>query len=163
MIDKLINLVKENGRDEIAANPAIPDERNEEAMMEVSDEINKGLEHEAREGNVGNLVSMFKGNTAGGLTSNPVVKSIISNIAEKLGSRFNLSQEQSTSIAAGIVPKVLNQFINKTNDPNDKDFDLQDVLKKFTGKSDIGDLVGQFTGGKPDIGETIGGFFKEKK
>ena len=60
--------------------------------------------------------------------------------------------------------KLINQFINKTNDPNDNEFNLQDVLKDFTGNSNIGDLMGQFTGGdKGGLGEAIGGIFNKKK
>ena len=164
MIDNLINLVKENAGDDIVRNPAIPDQKNDEAITDVSDEINKGIEHEAREGNVQSLISMFKGSSGSGLTNNPMVKSIISNVAGKFASKFGVSPETASQIAAGIVPKVMNQFINKTNDPNDKDFDLQDVLRNFTGKSDIGDLMGQLTGdSKGGLGETVGGLFDKKE
>jgi hypothetical protein len=164
MFNQLINLVKENAGDEIIRNPAIPDQRNDEAISDVTDEIDKGLEHEGKQGNVQNLVSLFKGNTSSGLTGNPMIKSIISNVTSRIASKFGVSGPQASQIAAGIVPKVLNGLINKTNDPNDRDFDLQDVLKKYTGNSNIGDLIGQFTGGnKGGLGESIGGFFKDKK
>lgn len=161
MIDKLINLVKQNAGDEIIKNPAIPNDKNDEAMREVGAEINNGLEEEARQGNVQNLISMFKGQTSGGLSSNPLTSSIIGRVAGKFASKFGIPESTAASIAAGIVPKVLNQFINKTNDPNDNEFDLQDVLKNFTGNSNVGDLLGQVTGGKGGIGETIGGFLKK--
>ena len=38
----------------------------------------------------------------------------------------------------------MKQFVNKTNDPNDNDFDLQDVVKNVTGKNDVGDILSQF-------------------
>lgn len=161
MIDKLINLVKQNAGDEIIQNPAIPDDKNDEAIREAGIEINNGLQQEAQQGNVQNLISMFKGHTSGGLSSNPAVSSIIGRVAGKLAAKFGIPESTAASIAAGLVPKVLNQFINKTNDPNDNDFDLQDVLKNVTGNNNIGDLLGKGTGGKGGIGETIGGFFKK--
>lgn len=161
MIDKLIDLVKQNAGDEIVNNPAIPNEKNDEAIREAGIEINNGLQEEARQGNVQNLISMFKGHTAGGLSSNPATSSIIGRVAGKLAAKFGIPESTASSIAASLVPKVLNQFINKTNDPNDNDFNLQDVLKNFTGNSNVGDLLGQVTGGKGGIGETIGGFFKK--
>ncbi|HEU5148812.1 MAG TPA: hypothetical protein VFT90_18920 [Chryseosolibacter sp.] len=162
MIEKLINLVRQNAGDEIVNNPAIPNEQNDEAMREMGEEINKGLEQEARQGNIQNLVSMFGGNTSGGLSSNPTTRNIISRVAAKFASKFGIPESTAASIAAAVVPKVLNQFINKTNDPNDREFDLQDVLKNFTGNSNVGDLMGQFTGGNKGLGETIGGFFNKK-
>ena len=162
MIDKLINLVRQNAGDEIERNPAIPNEQNDEAMREMGKEINNGLEEEARQGNIQNLISMFKGNTSGGLSSNPTTRSIIGRVAGKFAAKFGIPESTAAGIADSLVPKVLNQFINKTNDPNDREFDLQDVLKNFTGNSNVGDLMGQFTGGKGGIGETIGGMFNKK-
>lgn len=163
MIDKLINLVRQNAGDEIVKNPAIPNEQNDEAMREMGQEINNGLEEEARQGNIQNLISMFKGNTSGGLTNNPTTRSIIGRVAGKFAAKFGIPESTAASIASAVVPKVLNQFINKTNDPNDREFDLQDVLKNFTGNSDVGDLMGRFAGGKQGgIGETIGGLFNKK-
>ena len=166
MIDQLIKLVQQNAGDEIVHNPAIPDQYNDEAVREVGKEINDGLTREAREGDVQNMMSVFKGNTAGGLTSNPMVKSIIANVTAKLAGKFGLPPEKANQIAASLIPKVLNQFINKTNDPNDREFDLQDVIKNLTGNSNIGDLMGQFTGGGNKgggLGETLGGLFGKNK
>lgn len=167
MIDKLVNLVRQNAGDEIVRNPAIPDQHNEEAMHEVGKEINDGLEQEAKQGNLQNLISMFKGNMGTGLSSNPVTKSVISRVAGKLAARFGVAPDTASSIAATVVPRVLNQFINKANDPNDKEFDFQDALRKFSGNSNIADLMGQLGGGsggekKSGLGETIGGFFNKK-
>ena len=163
MLDKIINLVHQNAGEEIVRNPAIPDQYNEEAINDTAYEIDNELRHEAKEGNVQNLAAMFQGNTAGGLTSNPAVKSIISNLAGKFTAKFGISPQVATSVAAGLVPKVLNQFINKTNDPQDGEFNLQDVLKNFTGNSNIGDLMGHFSGsGQGDLGKTVGGLFGKK-
>lgn len=166
MIDQLIKLVQQNAGDEIVQNPAIPNQYNDEAVREVGMEINDGMAREAREGDIQNMMSVFKGNTAGGLTSNPMVKSIISNVTAKLAAKFGLPPEKANQIAASLIPKVLNQFINKTNDPNDREFDLQDVLKNLTGNSNIGDLMGQFTGSgnkSSGLGETLGGLFNKNK
>lgn len=162
MIDKLVNLIRQNAGDEIERNPAIPDEHNEEAMRVAGTEIHDGIQQEARQGNIQNIVAMFKGNTSGGLSNNPMVTSIIGNIAKKFSARFGISPEVGTKVAAALVPKVLNQFINKTNDPNDKEFELQDVLKNFTGNSQVGDLMGQLTGSEGGLGNAIGGMFGKK-
>lgn len=166
MIDQLIKLVQQNAGDDIVHNPAIPDQYNDEAVKEVGREINEGLEREARSGDIQNMMSMFKGNTSGGLTNNPMVRSIISNATGKLAAKFGLPPEKANQIAASLIPKVLNQFINKTNDPNDREFDLQDVLKNLTGNSNIGDIMGQFTSGgnkAGGLGETLGGLFGKNK
>ena len=164
MIDQLMNLVRQNAGDEIVKNPSIPDQYNDEAIREVGNEIDNGFRQEARQGNVQNMVSTLKGNSSTSLTGNPMVKNIIENITAKFAARFGVSHDVANRVAAGLVPKVLNQFINKTNDPDDRDFDLEDVLKNFTGNSNIGDLLGHFTGGdKGGLDKAVGGFFGNKK
>jgi len=163
MIDQLINLVRQNAGDEIERDPAIPNERNDEAMREVGNEINEKLTTEAQGGNVQNLLSMIKGQNSGGLTGNPMIQSMIAGVASRFAAKFGIPPEKAAQIASTVVPKVLNQFINKTNDPNDKEFDLQDVLKNFTGNANIGDLLSGFGGTqKGGLGETIGGMFGKK-
>lgn len=163
MLDKIIKLVHENAGDEIVRNPAIPDQYNDEAIKEAGHEINNGLQQEARQGDIQNIVGMFKGNAPGGISNNPAIKSIISNLTAKYSSKFGISPDIANNVAAHLVPKVLNQFINKTRDPDNHEFDLQDVLKNFTGNSNIGDLLGQFTGSeKGGLGKAVSGFFNKK-
>lgn len=158
-----MKLVRQNAGEEIVKNPSIPDQYNDEAIREVGNEINHGFQEEARQGNVQNVVSTLKGNNSTGLTGNPMVKNMIENVTAKFAAKFGVSPDVANRIAAGLIPKVLNQFINKTNDPGDKDFDLQDVLKNFTGNSNVGDVLGQFTNNdKTGLGKTVGGFFDKK-
>lgn len=162
MIDQLIKLVQQNASDEIVNNQAIPNEYNDEAMKDIGNEIYNGFQNEAKQGNVQEIATLFqKEDTAAGLSSNSAITSIISNVAAKLGSKFGVSPQIANSIAAGLVPKIVNQFIHKAKDPNDQDFDLQEIVKSFTGNSNIGELAGQFTGGNKNIGDAIGGFFKK--
>lgn len=164
MLEQLIKLVQQNAGDDIINNPAIPNQYNDEAVKEVGNEIFNGMEEKTKQGNAQEFVSMFKGNTAAGLNSNPMIGSIIARIAGKFAAKFGISPQVASQIAGGLVPKIMKQFINKTNDPNDRDFDLQDILKKFTGNSNLGDLMGQFSGENKskDVGDVAGGFFDKK-
>lgn len=154
-----MKLVRENAGDEIINNPAVPNEKNDEAVREVGDGIFNGLKDQISGGNVQEMMSMFSGGAVSG--NNPVVSQLISKIAGGLASKIGVSPQIATQIAAGILPKVLNQFVNKAKDPNDKDFDLQDVLSKLGGSnSNIGDLIGGLTGsGKGGLGGTLGKMF----
>ena len=160
MIDQLMKLVRENAGNEIINNPAIPNEKNEEAVQEVGQSIIGGLKDQISGGNIQEMMSMFSGGAATG--SNPVVSQLISKVAAGLASKIGISPQVATQIAAGILPKVLNQFVDKTKDPNDKDFDLQDVLSNLGGgNSNIGDLISGMTGssGKGGLGGALGKMF----
>lgn len=160
MIDQLMKLVRENAGDEIINNPAIPNEKNDEAVREVGQSIIGGLKDQISSGNIQQLVSMFSGGAASG--SNPVVSQLISSVAGGLASKLGLSPQTATQIASGLLPKVLSQFVNKAKDPNDKDFDLQDILSNLGGGSgNIGELLGGLTGssGKGGLGGALGKMF----
>lgn len=158
MLDQLMKLVQQNAGEAIVKNPAIPDDQNNEAIQDVAQNILGGLKSQASQGNLDQITSMFKNGGSSSLTSNPVVAGIIGNVAGSLASKFGISQATAHQIANSVLPQVMNQFVNKTNDPNDKDFDLQDMLGKFTGNSNVGDMLGK-AGGTGGLGEKIGKMF----
>jgi hypothetical protein len=91
-------------------------------------------------------MDMFNNTNESSLMSNPAVAGIMTKVTSSLASKFGLSPQIAQQVASGLLPKVLSQFVNKAKDPNDKDFDLQDLLKNFGGGK-AGDLMGKITGG----------------
>lgn len=161
MIDQLIKLVQENAGDAIIKNEAIPNQHNKAAIEEVAKQMFSGLQDQAKQGNITQLTSMFKNGGVSSLASNPMVTQLISKVAGSLASKFGVSQQQAQQIASSLLPTVLSKFVSKTNDPNDNDFDLQDVMKNFGG-GNIGDILGQFGGGSGKgggLGDTLGKMF----
>jgi hypothetical protein len=150
MLDQLVKLVQQNAGDAIAKNPAIPDQQNNAAISDVAQNIFSGLQTQAAQGNLPEILSMFKNGGGSSMTSNPVVANLINNVATSLASKFGISSQTAQQIATSLLPTIMNQFVKKTNDPQDNDFNLQDVLGKFTGNSNVGDLLNQFGGGKGD-------------
>jgi hypothetical protein len=95
------------------------------------------MQSQVSSGNMQQVTSMFTGGNMGSLVNNPMVAQKISNIAASFASKFGISQQTAQSIAMGLIPQVMNQFVNKTNDPNDSDFDLQHMLRGFTGNNSL--------------------------
>ena len=149
MIDQLIKLVQANAGDAIVNNQAIPNQQNDAAIETVARQIMGGLQQRAAQGDVSQVTSLFNGADLSAMGGNSMVGSLISNVAGEFAGRFGVSPQIAQSIASGLIPTVMNQFVNKTNDPNDKDFDLQDMLKGFTG--------GGGGGGGLNLGELVGG------
>jgi hypothetical protein len=161
MIDQLIKLVQENAGDAIVKNKAIPDQYNSAAIHEVGTQLFNGLQDEAKRGNLSQVVSMFKSGGTSNLANNPVVSQLISRVAGSLASKFGVSPQAAQQIATTLLPSVLSKFVSKTNDPNDNDFNLQDVMKNFGG-GNVGDILSQFGGsasGKGGLGDTLGKMF----
>ncbi len=150
MFENLLNLVKEHAGESIINNPAIPNERNDEAVHEASNSIFTGLKDAISGGNISELTNMFSNGSAVG--SSPVAQNIQGNFIQTLMSKFGLNQSQATGTAGNLIPNVLQSLVHKTNDPNDGSFDIQGILGKLTGGAgagglDLQGLIGKFAGG----------------
>jgi len=169
MLDQLIKLVEQNAGDAIVQNKAVPDEYNSAAIQDVAEQIFGGLKGQVSQGNMQQVAAMFSSGNSSAGTDNPMVSQIVSSITANLATKFGVSPQIAQSIASGLIPQVMNQFVNKTNNPDDPDFDLQDMMRNFSGNSnlDIGDVLGKMTGGTSDqglgnVGDVLGKLFGGK-
>lgn len=168
MLEKLFNLVKESSADAVINNPDIPNEQNNEVVAEATNTVASGLRNMVAGGGLQNIISMFtnkgqQGSGKSGLLSNPIVNMMIGHFAGKLMSKFNLGGNKANNVAGSLIPSVLGNLINKTNDPSDNGFSLEGLLNSITGGKtaevvqeqqnsgnsgfNFQDLIGQFTGG----------------
>jgi len=159
MLDNLLSLVKQYAGDAIVNNPAIPNERNDEAISTATSSIVDGLKNAVGNGNVGDIMSLFNG---GNIANSGILQNIQGGFVGDLMNKFGVDPNTASNIAGNLIPTVLNQFVNKTNDPNDSSFDLQGVLSHVGGGNlDVQGLIGKFTGGQQGGGgimDTLKGF-----
>lgn len=152
MFDNLLNLVKEHAGDAIINNPAIPNEKNDEAIQATTNSIVDTLKGQISSGNLNSIMDMFKGGTAG-VNSSYVASNAQANVVTDLMKKFGIDNAQANNIASTLIPKVMEQFVSKTNDPNDKSFDVNSIVSSIGG----GDLAKNLSGG---IGGMLKGLFK---
>lgn len=159
MLDNLLDLVKQHAGDAIINNPAIPNERNDEAISSATSSIFDGLKNAVGNGNIGDIMSLFNG---GNVANSSILQNIQGSYVGDLMSKFGVDPSTATSIAGNLIPTVLQKFVNKTNDPNDSSFDLQGILSNVGGGNlDVQSLIGKFTGGQQGGGgimDTLKGF-----
>jgi len=161
MLENLINLVKENAGDAIINNPAIPNERNDEAVSLASNSIVDGLKGAISSGNIRDVLNMF--NSGGNAAASPVAQNIQGDFVQNLMNQFGLDSNQAGGIANNLLPNILNKFVHKTNDPNDSSFDLQNILHNVGGGNlDIQGILSKFSGGAGGGGlmDTVKGLFQ---
>lgn len=137
MIENLNTLVKENAQDTIINNPAIPNEKNEEVVKEASASIEDSLKKSLAGGNVSEVANLFNG-TSETVTSSPVTQQATGSFIEKLQNRFGINFKEATSMANNLIPNVLKKLVNKTADPADKSFNIQDIFNQASGGKTIG-------------------------
>lgn len=148
MLENLLQIVKENAGSAIVNNPVIPNERNDEAIEFASSSIIDTLKNAASNGNFGDIMNMFNGGNA----AESAMANIMNNdLVKGLMDKFNLSPSDAGGVANGLLPNIIQQFVSKTNDPNDSSFDIQGILGKLTGGGsggfDVQNIISQFTGG----------------
>jgi hypothetical protein len=158
MLDKLLDLVKQFSGDAIVNNPEIPNERNNEAVADATHSIFSGLQNAVAGGGGENVLQLL-GGKAGDLMKNPIVQMIAGTFVKKLLSKFNMSPAAANNVASGLIPNVLGNLVNQTNDPNNSNFDLQGILGSLTGGGgnagggnggggfDLQGILGKLTGG----------------
>ncbi|HMK05866.1 MAG TPA: hypothetical protein VK489_16810 [Ferruginibacter sp.] len=172
MLEQLLNLVKGTADDVVVKNPDIPNEKNNEVIAEATNTVASGLRNMVAGGGLQNILSLFsnknqQGNRSG-LMSNPIVNMMVGHFAGKLMSKHNIGGNQANSVASGLIPNVMSNLINKTNDPNDNGFSLEGLLKSITGGQseqvvqeqqingnsgfNFQGLIGKFTGDGKQVG-----------
>jgi uncharacterized protein YidB (DUF937 family) len=163
MFENLLDLVKQHAGNAIIDNPAIPNERNDEAVEAASSSIFDGLKNAASGGNISDIMHMFSG--GGDAGNNALSQNIQGGFIQNLMDKFGLDKNAAGGIASSLIPTVLNKLVHKTNDPSDSSFDLQGILSKVGGGNlDIQSLIGKFTGGgaSANSSENAGGGILDK-
>lgn len=144
MLENLNQLVKENVQDAIVNNSEVPNEQNEAAISAASGSIVDAIKQQLSSGNINNLLEAFKGGNAEG---SAVAQQAASGFTDKLAA-MGINLESAKNIAASVIPSIVGKFVNKTNDPNDSSFNIQDVIAKVSGpdgKFDLSDVTRMFT------------------
>lgn len=160
MLQNLKQLVEESAQDAIIKNNEVPNEQNEAAIEATSGSIFDTLKEQLSSGNLGNLVDAFKG---GNVQDSTIVQEASSSLTDKLGS-MGINTDAAKGIAASIIPVIMGKLVNKTNDPNDSSFELNDILTKISGpdgKFQLSDLTDLFTS-KNEAGTSSSGGIVDK-
>jgi hypothetical protein len=166
MLDNLFNMVKDLAGDAVVKNPEVPNEHNNDVIAEATKTVAGGLQNMVAGGGLQNILSLFGGggqqSSGKGLMGNPIVSMMVGHFANKLMSKFGLGGGQASNVAQNLIPNVLSGLINKTNDPNNSSFTLDNLLNSLTGgasqqvaqeqqQQDGGfsfqNLISKFTGG----------------
>lgn len=150
MLDNLLNLVKQHAGSSILNNPEIPNEKNEAALAAAGQGITGGLQQLLSQGGLKDVLSLFSGKQEIS-SANPAVQKVSGSVVQNLIEKIGLNQQQANSVAGGLVPDVLKNLVNKTNDPNDSSFNIQQIFNALSGGGTSGlnvqDLLNKFKGG----------------
>ena len=152
MLENLLNLVRKNAGDAVENNPAIPNEKNEAAVRDAGNSIENTLKSALAGGKFEDVLAYFK--TGNANPDTPIVHDATVNYANDLQKNYGLEAAKAQEVANKVVPSTMSELASKTNDPNDKSFNIQDVFNNLTGGKTSGfnmeKMLNKFTGGKLD-------------
>lgn len=153
MFEQLTDLIKSHSENAIINNDAIPNEKNDEAIGLASSSVISGIQQAISSGNLKDILSLFSGKHD--VAQNPVTQNIKGSFIDQLKSRFGLDNTQATGAASGLIPDVLKNLVQKTNDPGNSQFDLQNILNQVTGGKTSGlnmqSLLDKYKSGAFDV------------
>ena len=164
MLEELFNLVKSQGQEAVINNPVVPNEQNDAVLASATHSVAEELQGTLASGGLQKVLSLFGGGGsnagAGSLLNNPIVSNIISNFTNKLTNNHGIASNQASGIASSLIPGVLSNLINRTNDPNDNGFNINSIIGSLTGGGaaqsggaggfDLQGIMSKFTGGGLD-------------
>lgn len=180
MLEQLLDLVKNFGKDTVVDNPDIPNEQNQEVLADATKTITSGLQNVMAGGGLENILDLFKGGGqsgnggVAGLLKNPMVTMMVGHFISKLVGKYNMTPASASSVANNLIPNVLNGVITETNNPDNPGFTLDGLIGSLTGGnaggSQLQDILNQFTdggnngsgeGGGFDLQDLIGNFTRK--
>lgn len=143
MLDQLINIVKQFGKDSVENNPEVPNEYNQEVMADATKTIASGFQNVLAGGGFQNILDLFKGagtgNKSGGgignLLKNPMVSMMIGYFISKLVSKYKMTPTAASNIANTLIPNSLNSLIAQTYDPNNEKATLDNLVGELVGRA----------------------------
>jgi len=141
MLEELMKLVKENAGEAIINNPAIPNKKNDAVCKEATKSIMSKMKGIAGTEGMESITKLF--GEGGDLGSNPTVNNISDGVAGDLMKKFNMDGNVAGTLVKSLIPVVLGKLVTKTNDPNDKSFNLESVIGMLAGGSKGGGILGK--------------------
>lgn len=134
MLKELFDLVKGNAAESVINNPDVSTDHNDAVIAEATNTVASGLRNMVAGGGLQSLLSLFGSESSKkSLLSNPIVSMMMGHFAGKLMNKYNLNSTQANDLSGRLIPNVLGNLINKTNDPNDSRFSLEKLLSSITG------------------------------
>ncbi len=158
MLDQLLAMIKEIGKEQVVDNSLIPNEQNDTVMATASESVLATLQQAIASGRGEEVLSMFKSNSSAEIMSSPVAQDIQSGFMDNAQQKLGLSKNVVAGLASTMIPIIISKLVKRTNSPAEQDnaFNLEGLIGGLIGGGkggngsgglDIGSLIGQFTGG----------------
>ncbi len=132
MLEQLFSLIQQEGQNDIINNNNIPNAQNKQAVGIATESVYSGLQNVLASGGLDQVMGLFSGNAAVN-ESNPVVGGIMNQFVGSIMDKLGIESSAAKSIAMSLIPMVLGKLVNNTNDANNNQFDINNILGTLIG------------------------------
>jgi uncharacterized protein YidB (DUF937 family) len=157
MLDQLLSMVRDIGKEQVEDNTLIPNDQNETVMATASESILGTLQNAISSGRGQEVLDMFQSNSSAQIMSSPVAQDMQSGFVNDAQQKLGLSKNVVAGLASTLIPIIISKLVKRTNSPAEQDnaFNLESLVGGLIGGGnggnggglDIGSLISQFTGG----------------
>jgi hypothetical protein len=130
MFEQLTQLIQQSGQQSVIDNPEVPNEHNDAVIAEAQNSILSTL------GQLNATGETQQVNDALESADHPVTQNIQQNFAGNIMEKFGINSATATSIAATLIPTVLNAIKGRgaqSGGVNSGGFNIQDILSSLGG------------------------------
>ena len=151
MLDQIIDLIRKNAGGAVINNPAVPNEKNESAIRQGGNSIIETLKNALAGGRLNDVLGYFKNGSSG---NHDIISEATVNYSRDLQTNLGINEKDATDVATKLIPPSMGQLANRTIDPDDKSFDIQDIFNQLSGGRsgglNIQNLLSRFGAGNLD-------------
>jgi hypothetical protein len=155
MLENLLNLVKSQIGGDIEQTQVIPNEHNEQAMQLAGSSLLDTLKGAVAGGGLKDVLSMFAQGQVD--PQQAIAQQASGNFAQSLTDKLGINMDQAIGLAGTMIPKLLQGFAQQTADPNNQQFQAQDIFNQLSGGKtsglDVNGLMSKFQGGLDKDGD----------
>jgi len=141
MFEKLFMLIKTNAGNAVVGNPLIAPKHHEAIINDASSTIIDVLKGQIETGKLKDMVKYFQ--FPGIYNSNPLIIKVVNKFANKLNNFYNIEPPVALITARALMPKVMQQLIERSQTEKDGEFNLKNLLSDLTGSRNINLLLDQ--------------------
>jgi len=151
MLEQIIDLIRKNAGGAVVNNPAVPNEKNESAIRQGGNSIIETLKNALAGGRLNDVLAYFKNGSSG---NHDLIGEATVNYSRDLQTNLGINEKDATDVATKLIPASMGQLANRTNDPADNSFNIQDIFNQLsggkTGGFNLQNLLSRFGGGNLD-------------
>jgi hypothetical protein len=157
MLDKLLELGKSQLNSQLQQQAGLQSNQVNQAFDVTKNSLTDSLISQVAGGNISQVMGLFNGQTAAS-TSNPVVSSMITNLAGDLAAKIGINPQTAQNAANLIVPFIMQKFASPETGNAKNEGDLLEKLG-ISGNDAIAGIAKNFLGGNSG-GDLLGGISK---